>query len=61
LTNSSDLLQLTKKAMQAVQEGYNWAILDHWDDGYYIRVDNPLFEEDNGSDPYLILHISRTE
>jgi hypothetical protein len=48
-----------EKALQAIADGYPYCIqtpdiLSGWLSGY-IAVNNPDFQEDDGSDPFLII------
>ena len=45
-----------KLVLQAIADGYDYAVLKE-NDNIYISVANPNFEEDNSSNPYLVLCI----
>lgn len=57
--SKQSLLEHIDNTFQVITDGYCYYTADHWDDGYYLVVDNPKYAPDNGEDPRLILHISR--
>jgi hypothetical protein len=40
-------------ALQAIADGYYWKIDDLANDMVFVEVENPKFQPDDGSDPYL--------
>lgn len=47
--------------INAIADGYHWNLIEYSGENdepfYVVRVENPTYKPDNGSDPYMAIHL----
>jgi hypothetical protein len=46
-----------KKALQAIKDGYEYQVIQFTPRLYYIKVENPKFKLDDGSDEFMVIEV----
>lgn len=46
-----------KEIVQAIADGYSYEVIQFTPRLYYIKVENPKFKPDEGSDPFMVIEV----